>query len=78
MIDFGSDGRDILIYAFRYALGRATYSTHTVSSVILDNWDNLSHHDKQLFKREIQEAFDIGAYGMDCDKKSWEKVLERK
>jgi len=76
MINFGNDERDVLIYAFRYALGRATYSTSTMSRLILMNWKALSDHDKRVFQREIKEAFDMEQYGMECDKASWQVILD--
>ncbi len=76
MINFGNEERDILIYAFRYALGRSTYSTSTMSQIIQKNWGMLSEHDKKLFQREIQEAFDMERYGMSCDKASWQIILD--
>ncbi len=76
MLKFGGNERDVLIYAFRYALGRATYSTSTMSRLIYKNWGVLSEHDKRLFQREIQEAFDLEQYGMECDKASWQIILD--
>ena len=68
--------REILIYAFRYALGRCTYASQTMSYVIRKNWAQLSEHDKQLFKREIEQAIEQDMAGMDCDVAEWKKVLE--
>ena len=70
------DDREILIYAFRYALGRMTYSTLTVSNEIINNWDEISLGDQQLFQKEIKEAIEENRAGMDCDVASWMKVLE--
>ena len=75
IIDFKGNSRDVLIYAFRYALGRSSYSTSTVSELIIANWDVLPEGDKSLYKREIQEAIDESRYGMNMDKVNWERIL---
>ena len=74
-IDFNNCERDILIYAFRYTLGRATYSVSTVVDLLHHNWGNLSSADKELYKREIKEAIDMEQYGMQMDKNAWETIL---
>jgi hypothetical protein len=70
------DQAEILICAFRYALGRRTYITSTVSDVIRGAWPHLSPGDRALIQREIRQAIDQGRAGMECDIKSWQKVLE--
>ncbi len=70
-----ADSRDILIYAFRYALGRMSYSVSTVRDEIVRNWRNLSEADRKLYQREIQEAIDHGAAGMECDARTWNMIL---
>ena len=71
-----SEQRDILIYAFRYALGRMTYAVHTVSEIIIRDWDTFSEFDKSLFKKEIKEAIRMDCIGMKMDRKQWSKILE--
>ena len=70
------NGRDILIYSFRYTLGRASYSVSTMVETILAEWGNLSDHDKQLFKREINQAIESNMAGMDMDITEWKKILD--
>ena len=67
----------ILIAAFRYALGRATYIVEHVVSFILHNWDQLGDADKHLVVREILDAKDRGAVGHDCDWTQWKRILRR-
>lgn len=67
--------REILIYAFRYALGRSSYSVSTVVKIILDNWDIISESDKKLFNREILEAKKMNNIGMEMDARSWMKIV---
>ena len=67
--------RLILICAFRYALGRATYMPSTVADAIIAEWPDMPEGDKILYRREIREAIDRGHAGMDCDIKTWERIL---
>ena len=67
--------REFMIYAFRYALGRKTYATSTVSNVIRHSWDEITKHDKELIQREIREAIELGLAGDDCDVRSWQSLL---
>lgn len=72
-----SDEREVLFYAFRYALNRSTYAVHTMVSCIIDNWNNLNTHDKNKIKKEIRDMFlDRANALMDMDKKEWTKILE--
>lgn len=77
-IDFKGDDRDILIYAFRYALGRQTYSVSTIISIIESNIDILSDFVKKLFIREINERKEIfgpSSLGSNFDKVNWERLV---
>jgi len=64
---------DILIFAFRYSLGRKTYATSTVVDAIKFAWPNLRDGDKLLYKREIRQCKN---FGMEVDKKAWLSILE--
>jgi len=48
--------RDILIYAFRYALGRRSYAVGIVIDELKRNWKDFPEHDRKLIKREIRDA----------------------
>lgn len=48
--------RDILIYAFRYALGRRSYAVGIVIDELKRNWKDFPEHDRKLIKREIWDA----------------------
>lgn len=72
------DSRELLIYAFRYALGRSTYSTSTVSDAIIRHWPDLSDSDKVIYKQEIEEAIENNCAGMDCDIQNWKKIMRLK
>lgn len=60
--------REILIYAFRYAIGRQSSAPDNVIEAIKDNITTLSDHDIELYIREINECT---YYGMECDKINW-------
>jgi len=64
---------EILLCAFRYALGRKTYMVGWVAETIEEHWGALSEKYHELIKREIKEAPDLG---MDCDQKDWEHILQ--
>lgn len=60
--------RNILIYAFRYSLGRMSSAPHFVVENIKQNINLISKDDLELFIREIKECEN---YGMDFDKEFW-------
>ena len=71
--------RDLLIYAFRYVLGRRTYAVSTIIDLLKSNWDILSEGDKQLYIKEIKEYKELyGERGLgdSCDIKCWNSILE--
>ena len=70
-----NEQRELLIYAFRYTLGRASYAPHTVVRILKRNWAKISPHDKQLYKREIREAIELSKAGMPCDESAWKSLL---
>lgn len=68
----------ILFCAFRYAIGRSTYVVDVVVDEILKRWENLSQSDKELYAHELLEHIrKFGRIGMECDAKSWKKILDR-
>lgn len=71
-----SEQREALIYAFRYALGRMTYATHTMQQVITQAWPHLNDGTKELIKREIRQAEEDKMIGHECDRQGWLKLLE--
>lgn len=71
-----SEQREVLIYAFRYALGRMTYSTMTMQHVITQAWPHLNDGTKALIRREIMQAEEDQMIGHECDRQGWLKLLE--
>ena len=47
--------RDIVIYAFRYTLGRHSYAPGLMRDKLDEIWDQISQGDKDLILREIKE-----------------------
>jgi hypothetical protein len=66
----------ILIYAFRYALGRMTYAVSEVADALIENKDIFSESHKELICREIREAIADNCAGHDCDVETWKLVLK--
>lgn len=60
--------RDVLLFAFRYSLGRMSYAPGKVTDAIKDNIENISTVD---IKQYIKEIYECENYGMDFDKKHW-------
>lgn len=66
---------NIIIYAFRYALGRKTYSVEEVSNCLIENWSKFKPHTKEQIINEITEAIKRNEAGMDIDINAWKRVL---
>ena len=66
----------VMVCAFRYALGRSTYVTSMMADEIIINWDILEEFQKTQIKDDIRHAIKHNMAGMDCDVRSWKKILE--
>jgi hypothetical protein len=60
--------------AFRYCLGRRTYIVSACREWLQRHWDKFEPSTRSLILREVEEAFQSGDLGMECDKAEWEKV----
>lgn len=60
--------REILLFAFRYALGRESYAPYSVTEAIKANIDSISITDIKQYIKEIEEHKDLG---MSFDEKHW-------
>lgn len=66
---------DILFYAFRYTLGRRSYSVSTVVEELMSNYENLSESTKSTIVKEIEKyQKEFGKVGSDMDHKMWMEV----
>lgn len=61
----------IIVYAFRYALGRMSYSVDEVATAIEQNADVISIKMKSLMVREISHAIVNDSAGMPMDVERW-------
>lgn len=68
---------NIIVYAFRYTLGRSTYAVSEMVEVLIKNWNGLSLRTRNLIRKEIETAiYETGQYGWEMDKNEWLKILE--
>ncbi len=66
----------ILMFSFRYALGRKSMASVTVVDEVVSNWRKLSIEMKEQIKRETTEAILHKKAGMQCDVDQWQRVLD--
>lgn len=66
---------DIMFWAFRYTLGRATYSVYDVTTTIIQKAAEISPKTRALMVKEITEAIGNERAGWDCDVQAWTKAL---
>ena len=66
----------MLMFAFRYALGRQSTAPSTVVEIIERNWDIIPKQDLEQIKREIVEYEKM--FGLsDIDKPTWWKLVNK-
>lgn len=65
--------RAILLFAFRYSLGRMSYAPYSVTEAIKGNIEKISDSD---IKQYIKEIYEQEVYGMDFDKEHWLKFAQ--
>ena len=75
MNNFGRDNL-MVIAAFRYCLGRASYIVGDCVDWLRQIWPELSDRDRRLIKKEIIEALSLGRAGHERDRYEWLKVME--
>ena len=66
----------MMLFAFRYALGRRTYAVNIVCEYIKKNINQLNTNDIQLIIKEIQDAASNNNLGDECDKQCWNELME--
>ena len=67
--------RTLLIYSFRYALGRKTYASQEMVDLVLKHWDFLEEQDIDLILKDIITAIAEQNYGMEMDLAQWQRLL---
>ena len=74
------DLNDLIVCAFRYALGRRTYIVHTITEIIKANLSALESRTIEVMLRDIESQHEyekVGiekAFGDDCDRERWMEV----
>ncbi len=68
----------LVLFAFRYALGRMTYAPYEVIRAVKKHSDILSQNTKSLIVKEIKERVSQGMKGLgwDCDARAWIELVE--
>ena len=67
---------NIIMWAFRYSLGRRTGAVDSVIKCLFNNWSKLSDHTRNQIKDEIKTAIERDEAGANCDVNNWKTVLE--
>jgi hypothetical protein len=67
----------ILVFAFRYALGRRTAAPGIVADHLIKRWADLAPHSRAQVKKEINTAIHYGDASDLCDVETWRKVLDQ-
>jgi hypothetical protein len=67
----------ILVFAFRYALGRRSTAPGIVANHLIKQWANLAPHSKAQIREEIRTAINRGDAGHPCDVETWREVLDQ-
>ena len=68
--------QEFIIYAERYAIGRATYVPSEVNNIILKYLPFIANNTLGVLIRDIELESDRDMLGMDCDKKMWLALLD--
>lgn len=69
--------KNLILYAFRYAIGRKSYAVGEVASYLVEHWDLLSKHLQELICEEIRVAIEKSLAGDMCDEAEWARVVRR-
>lgn len=67
---------DVLVYAFRYALGRRTGAVIDVVKTLLEVWPQLDSYTQRQMVREIVSAINRCDAGGECDVREWQRILD--
>lgn len=67
---------DILHYAFRYALGRATYVSGFMADALIHAWPAMTERQREMIVKEINGAINSWRAGHPMDVQEWQRVLD--
>lgn len=68
---------NLLVFAFRYALGRQTMAVPLVGALLREYGHVLSGWQRQQMIDDIREAIAQGRAGASCDERVWRRVAAR-
>ena len=66
---------ELLLFGFRYALGRRSAAVSSMSERLIKYWDLLPEFTREQIHIDIRHAIQHQISGDDCDVWEWEKVL---
>ena len=66
----------VLVFAFRYALGRTSTASSIVTAELTRVWLTLRPSTRRQIQSEIREALVRGEAGDNCDEYLWQKLLD--
>lgn len=67
---------NIIMWAFRYALGRRTGAVESVIRCLFDNWKIITENTRNQIIDEIKIAIDRDEAGSQCDINNWQRVKD--
>lgn len=67
--------RTLLIFSFRYALGRRSAGVGYVADLLVEHAARLLATDREQIARDTEMAISGGDAGMDCDVQDWRRVV---
>jgi len=65
----------ILIFAFRYALGRTSAAPSMVADELKKHWCGFKEWEQKQIHDDITIALNTGSAGHDCDEVVWSEIL---
>lgn len=71
------DERTIVVFAFRYALGRRTYAPSLVAGYITEHLDSFTETDRRQMAEEIEDAERDALLGDAGDAAVWLELKDR-
>ena len=76
MIPTNPDHELMILAAFRYCIGRATYIVPVCTAWLQEVWPHLGEQSQQQLIKEIDRAIETGRAGHDCDERDWQLLLD--
>lgn len=67
---------NMIMWSFRYALGRRTGAVTDVVETLKRIWKELEPFTQQQIREEIQNALRVNSAGDTCDIVQWQKILK--